>query len=308
VSNKKGHNNPETDDLHTFETDMIRTLRITSILVVALAAVLVVFSVVFGVRGDKDIEGLLSEPGVIEKFDKSADNKTARGKNEVSPLVQQAGAFALYLNPPEPKVPRTTSRSPSIRRTPSVAPKFEVIATSYYKDRPEWSIALIDEPGKGRNWVRQSSKVGHLSIVEIKDGVVVVKDSSGTFEIAVEQKPHISLLAGSPAVSSKGAGVSGSTAGKTDLKTSTVTPVESSRYSGRAIPRTSTLPQTSLSRENKKQDSGVKEEITTRFTQLQKHFEKNPNLTKEEKALMMNKVIDEIRALRFEELTREDKD
>jgi len=46
---------------------MIRTLRITSILAVAFAVVLVVFSVVFGVRGDEGVEKLLEEPGVIER-------------------------------------------------------------------------------------------------------------------------------------------------------------------------------------------------------------------------------------------------
>ena len=99
---------------------MIRTLRITSNLAVALAAVLVVFSVVFGVRGDEGVEKLLEEPGVIEKFNKSAGNRATRGTNQVSPLVQQGRSFALYLNPPKPKAPRSVpNRVTGARRTPT---------------------------------------------------------------------------------------------------------------------------------------------------------------------------------------------
>lgn len=49
------------------------------------------------------------------------------------------------------------------------------------------SQALIDEPGKGRYWVKQSSKVGHLQIEQIKDGLIVVKGSQETFELAIEE-------------------------------------------------------------------------------------------------------------------------
>ena len=287
---------------------MIRTLRITSILAVALAAVLVVFSVVFGVRGDKDIEKLLGEPNVIEKFSKSAGNKNARSANQVSPLVQQAGAFALYLNPPQPKAPRpVTGRAASVKRAPSATPKFKVIATSYCKDRPESSIAMIDEPGKGRNWVRQSSTVGHLFIVEIKDGVVVVKDSSGTFELAAEQKPQISLLEGAPAVGSKGAGISSSTGEKTDFRSSTVTTVKSSA-SEKAVSRTAKLPRNPLPGKTNKEQSAM-EELTEKLAQLQRSFKSDKTgsvPTGQERAEMMNKLIEEFKAKRSSMLSAED--
>jgi len=287
---------------------MIRTLRITSILAVALAAVLVVFSVVFGIRGDEDIEKLLGEPDVIEKFNKSAGNKSTRGTSQVSPLVQQAGAFALYLNPPEPKAPRVTSRSPGVRRKPSVTPKFKVIVTSYYKDRPELSIAMIDEPGKGRNWVRQSSKVGHLFIVEIKDGVVVVKDSSGTFELAAEQMPQISLLEGAPAVGSKGAGTSSSTAGRTGSKPSAVAPAKSSTYSGRAVSHTAKLPKAPLQRKTSEEESAMAE-LTEKLAQLQKSFKSDKTgtgPTAQEKAEIMGRIISEFKASRASRLSAEE--
>jgi hypothetical protein len=288
---------------------MIRTLRITSILAVALAAVLVFFSVVFGVRSDKDIEKLLGEPDVIEKFNKSAGNKATRGTSQVSPLVQQAGAFALYLNPPKPKAPRpATGRAASVKRSPSATPKFTVVATSYYKDRPELSIALIDEPGKGSNWVRQSGTVGHLIIEEIKDGVVVVKDSSGTFELAAEQKPQISLLEGAPAVDSKGAGTSSSKVGRTDLKPSASAPVRSSVYSGGAVSRTAKLPKPPLPRKTNEEESAMAE-LTEKLTQLQKSFKSDKTgtgPTAQERAEIMERIISEFKASKSSRLSAEE--
>jgi hypothetical protein len=73
---------------------------------------------------------------------------------------------------------------------PVTTPKFKLFGTSYCENNPELSLALIDEPGKGRHWIRQSDKVGHLLIERVKDGLVIVKSSEETFEITVEQKPE----------------------------------------------------------------------------------------------------------------------
>ncbi len=271
----------------------------------ALAAVLVVFSVVFGIRGDEDIEKLLGEPDVIEKFNKSAGNKAAKGTNQVSPLVQQAGAFALFLNPPKPEAPRPVAgRTASVKRPPSATPKFNVMATCYSKDHPESSIALIDEPGKGPNWVRQSSMVGHLLIEEIKDGIVIVKDNSGTFELAVEQKPHVSLLQGAPAVDSKAGGVSRSAAGRTGLQTSAAAPGKSSAYSGRAVSRTERLPRTPLPRKTNEEQSAMAE-LTEKLTQLQSKL-KSGEYTDQERAEMYNQLISEFKASRASRLSAEE--
>ena len=183
-------------------TDMIKTLRITSVVAAVLAVIFVIFFVFPGVFGSDDhIEELLNSPGVIEKFNKTVGNKAAGDASQEPPLVKQAGVFALYLDPPKPKTPRpATSGGTTITRGPAVPPKFKVIGTSYYKDRPELSIALIDEPGKGLHCVRQSSKIGHFLIEQVKDGIVVFKDSKGTFEQKAEQKPETSLLEGASAV------------------------------------------------------------------------------------------------------------
>ncbi len=186
---------------------MIKTLRITSVVAAILAVVLLVFlvfPVLFGVRSDERIEEFLESRGVREKFESAAaDNKAKNSGNRVSPLVSQAEAFAEYLNPKKPKISReaTGSKRVSIQDEPAVTPKFPVFATVYYPENPQLSQALIDEPGRGRHWVRQSSMVGHLLIAQIKDGLVVVKSSEETFELMIEQGPETSPGRGASPVS-----------------------------------------------------------------------------------------------------------
>ena len=168
---------------------MIKTLRITSVVAAILAGVFFVFPVIYGVRSHENIDEFLKSPGVIEKFENASD-KAKTSESRVSPLVEQAEAFALYLNPLKPTALKTAkgSKTTSISSKLSVTPKFKVYATSYCPENPKVSQALIDEPGKGRHWVLQSGKVGHLLIEEVKDGVVIVKGGKETFELLVEQK------------------------------------------------------------------------------------------------------------------------
>ena len=175
---------------------MIKTLRITSIIAVVLAVVFFAFPAVFGVRGDKQIEQFLNSAGVIEKFKEAKGDKVEDSRREISPLVKQAEAFALYLNPPpkpkpEPSVSEGTSEP---RPVGPVTAKFKLIGTSRHVLQPELSLALIDEPGKGLYWVRQFSKVGYLIIEQVKDGLIVVRDGKNTFELVAERPEKRSLL------------------------------------------------------------------------------------------------------------------
>ena len=170
---------------------MIKTLRITSVVAAILAGVFFVFPVIYGVRSDERVDEFLEKPSVKDKFENAADNKAKSGKSRVSPLVEQAEAFALYLNPVKQAVRKTSkgAKTTNIASKVAVTPKFKVFATTYFAKNPELSQALIDEPGRGRHWVRQSSMVGHLLIEQIKDGLVVVKSSKETFELEIEEKP-----------------------------------------------------------------------------------------------------------------------
>lgn len=173
---------------------MIKTLRITSIVAVVLAIVIFVFSVSYGFKGDENIKKFLNSPGAVEKFTAAEGQRAKAGVDQISPLVQQARAFALYLNPPAPKISRNPKTGKSmINSKVNVTPKFTVIGTSYYQQRPELSLALIDEPGKGIHWVKQSTNVGHLFIQEVKDGLIIVKGGTETFELVAERGKPKSL-------------------------------------------------------------------------------------------------------------------
>jgi len=177
---------------------MLKTLKITGIIAAALAVVFLVFSAVFGARGNDDIENFLDSPGAVENFEKAHGNNQKKDLDQTSPLVKQAQKFALFLNPPvAPRITapvRTTGAPATPARPKTVSAKFKLIGTSFYPNNPEMSLALIDEPGKGFRWIRQSGKVGHLIIQQVKDGIVVVKDDQRTFEMIPERKPKKSLI------------------------------------------------------------------------------------------------------------------
>lgn len=176
---------------------MIKVLRITGIISVVLAAVFLFFSVFLGVRRDKQAEGFLNTAGAIEEFTKAkAKGKQLKKESQSSPLVKQAEAFALYLNPPKPEPSRqsVSRQAGGGPRPQSVSPKFKLIGTSFYASHPDLSLALIDEPGKGFRWVRQSSEVGHLVIAQIKDGSVVIRDGQKTNELMPERPEKTNLV------------------------------------------------------------------------------------------------------------------
>lgn len=156
---------------------------------VILAGVFFVFPVFYGVRRDDRIAKILNSPGTTEQFRNTKGDNTKGTESRTSPLVQQAEAFASFLNP-KPSAIKTspTSKTPLISRSlPATTPKFNVFATSYCPETPQLSLALIDEPGRGRRWVRQSSMVGHILIEEVKDGLVIAKSGDKIFEVAIKK-------------------------------------------------------------------------------------------------------------------------
>ena len=166
---------------------MIKTLKITSILTAIAAIVIVVFLFVFGLRGDPEIEKFLKAPGAIEKFKKRASN-IKKPDDTISPLIRQAMAYALKLNPPKPKpkIPQKDktqkkevivkkTKQPKIPRPKTqVSAKFEVVATVRYDQEPDKSLALLKIPAKENKWYQQGEQVGHLTIHQINDGSVVM--------------------------------------------------------------------------------------------------------------------------------------
>jgi hypothetical protein len=173
---------------------MIKTLRITSILAAVLAIALVgffVFRIAHGAQGDNPVREFLNSPTVIEKFKTAEGNRAKTRSSQISPLVQQAQAIALYLNPPASRGTQNIRSGPNAGGAgsqPNVTPKFKVLGISFYEQNPALSMALIDEPGKGKHWVKQSTQVGHLFVKEVQNDLVIVQGGSETFKIAAERE------------------------------------------------------------------------------------------------------------------------
>ncbi|MCD4831609.1 MAG: hypothetical protein K8R02_07375 [Anaerohalosphaeraceae bacterium] len=173
---------------------MIKTLRITSILVGLAALGFVAFIASQGMQTDESIEEFLSSPGIAEQMKGSSTTKTADSGQD-SPLIRQAKAFALRINPPPPpvaKTPRpTTPRTPKKPPRPKVAAvtaNFTLLGTSSHLDDENESWALINEVGKGVRWVKQGQSIGHLMIEGIGSGVVLINDRGNTYELAVKRE------------------------------------------------------------------------------------------------------------------------
>jgi len=171
---------------------MIKTLKITTIAAAALAAVFLLLSVAFGLRADPEIEKFLKLPGALELYKADSANEAEKA-DQISPLMKQAEAFALRIQPPQPVKPSRPLDRPTPRPS-RVTPKFSLIGTSVYIFYPARSLALIDEPGKGLSWVRRSDNVGHLVIDQINDGNILVRDGERTETLYVIHPEKESLL------------------------------------------------------------------------------------------------------------------
>jgi hypothetical protein len=173
---------------------MIKTLRITSIILAIAAVVLLILPVVYGVRKDPKIDDFLKKPGVVEKFTTAGGQNTTKKDIEKNPLIAMATEYSDKLNPPPPPPPKTPTGGPvtPVNQPPApqvpVAAKFDLVATSYYAANPEKSFVLIDEAGKGLHWVKQGSTIGHVTIEKVKDGTIVLRDGARTFEMTVKVK------------------------------------------------------------------------------------------------------------------------
>ena len=175
---------------------MIKTLRITSIIAAIAGVGLFVFLGLYGFRGDPKIEQFLKSPSIIEEFRNSASHRGLRDVEQSSPLIAQAGIFASIIAPIRPTVDVVKRSNPSLPPPPPPPPPiFKVIATSYNQSRPEESLVLIEETGKGLHWVRQGTEVARLTI-EIKDGLILAKSGDSIQEMRVIQQPMASLTMG----------------------------------------------------------------------------------------------------------------
>lgn len=137
---------------------------------------------------------IVTGPSIVEQFGLSDSATIAEGNDHVPPLLRQAQIFAQYLNPPIPprqevaaltSEPHTVPAPPVEVRPPSTTTQFELHGISYHPLRPEESMALIWEPGNGRQWVRRGDRLGHCTIAEIRSASIVYYSGEQRAEISL---------------------------------------------------------------------------------------------------------------------------
>jgi hypothetical protein len=149
-------------------------------------------------RPDPAFEAILNSPGVVERF-RSSEGSKSSGVAQVAPLIASAQELAAHLNPPPPEPPVAQATSEPVIRLTDVKPPeakpivssvtFKLVATSYYEGRPDKSMALLSEMGStdGGRWVREGTQVGHFTVHEIRQGMVVLREGDNVRELAVER-------------------------------------------------------------------------------------------------------------------------
>lgn len=168
---------------------MIKILQIFSVLALSSAGIVFGLWAMECFQPEPEIE---PEPSILEKFKQSGAQKQ-KSIQKVSPLIQQAEAFALYLNPPAPPKPKprpapvkkkqVAIHRPDVRPV-QLSPKFELHGISYYRSKPEESMALVWEPGSGHRWIKQGAKLGHFVVEQVKSTSIVYRDGQNTHEMA----------------------------------------------------------------------------------------------------------------------------
>lgn len=180
---------------------MIQTLRITSVIVGMLAAVLIWFSVSHGIERDMEAQDLLGAKDVIERLEDQIGKTNTAPANTQTPLVQEAQRYASIVNPPPQKgtsvvqqtnrrTPGTFNPGPGTRETAS----FKVIGTCVNAEDPDASLAYIRETGKGEHWVRQKDVLGRFVVEEVLDGLVKLRNGQVLTEERVDVAQKVSLL------------------------------------------------------------------------------------------------------------------
>jgi hypothetical protein len=208
---------------------MIKTLRVTSVLAVILAVVVLASVLGFlrptsflplraGTGGDKQTESILSGPSAVERFKTQYGTKPPDTK-DTPPLIKQAELLAGIINPPE--LPNPGVKPPGnmpLTPTPSVKPpvpissKFGLLGTCC-SSSPRSSYAYIRLPDKTVQWVGVGEQIGHMTIKEIRKDSVLCWDGTRDSEVPIEAIPETSSLLetakAADTVSSTNAGDSG---------------------------------------------------------------------------------------------------
>lgn len=175
---------------------MIKLLYSISLLVLISASLLFVLSVTqWGQDSSENKDN--SEISIVERYKKLGASGGRNNRDVISPLVKQASAYALYLNPPKPPAPKTVPRptvhAQPVNRTVDITPKFRLLATTYYRSSPDKSLALVSEPGKGDHWVKKGERLGHFMVESVEKEGIFYRDGNQTREMKITKANTVQL-------------------------------------------------------------------------------------------------------------------
>jgi len=176
---------------------MVRALHTFSVLTLISAGVVFMLCLAPRLRGGPEIEQN-ANLSIVEKFSQAGVYSEKSSHKTLSPHVKQAKAFALYLNPPQPPngeqapVPGgTLTQTLSADRAVESKPNFRLFATSYYRSKPEESMALVSESGGRPRWIKQGTLLGHFVVTKVMRGKIVYKDDYRQHEMMVDTKAPV---------------------------------------------------------------------------------------------------------------------
>jgi len=163
-------------------------LRISGVLALTLACFLFILSGVRLCRDDPKLAQIRNMPAAIERL-KEANQGRAESSHAIPPLLAQAEALAAYLNRAAKPAPALSVRNVPSPRPATPLERVKVYATSYCANQPDKSMALISDPGSGREgqrWVKTGSRFGSFVVHEVRAGAVVYRDGNQLREAVVE--------------------------------------------------------------------------------------------------------------------------
>jgi hypothetical protein len=125
----------------------------------------------------------------------SLQGRSKNADQALSPLVKQATAFALYLNPPQPPLPPRpivtappTVNPPPVPRPASPAPQFRLLGISYNRSDPDRSLAMVWDAGQEGRWIRKGDRLGHFVVERIEKEALIYRDGDQLRQMAVAVK------------------------------------------------------------------------------------------------------------------------
>lgn len=185
---------------------MLKALKVTSLIIMIFAYFLTAGLIVLSVKDTPETSIIPPTPKI------SSNTRLAEyPKDATPPLVAQARAFALRIDPPIPEETKTLTRIPenktdpggegsesettiTIADPPPPPPRFDLLATVRYVSAPEKSLALFRTGGR-QEWFYKGQTVGRHTIENIKDGrVILLQPGQQSQELSVPPKNNKTLL------------------------------------------------------------------------------------------------------------------